>query len=144
MRTNLQIDGLQEITRRINGFRQNLFNEMATIAKEAADIVRDEAIARAPVDTGELAGGIISDVTWDHKTSKVFAGAGMDRAKNNVFVKYSKSGKRYYYPASIEYGHGDPKRGQRPFLRPALKARKAAVRAHVASRVSALIARQGT
>ncbi|SHH86628.1 HK97 gp10 family phage protein [Desulfosporosinus lacus] len=139
-RTGLQIEGLQEITRRIGSFRQNLFNEMGSIAKEAADIVRDEARARAPAgETGELKAGIISAVTWDKNKSKAFAGAGMDKAKNDIFVKFSATGKRYYYPASVEYGHGDPKRGERPFLRVSLKKKKTAVKNHISSRVRALV-----
>jgi len=139
-RTGLQIEGLQEINRRIGSFRQTLFDKMGAIAKEAANIVRDEAIARAPAgETGELKGGIISDVTWDKNKSKAFAGVGMDKAKNNIFVKYSATGKRYYYPASVEYGHGDPKKGERPFLRISLKKKKTAVKDHIAARVSALI-----
>jgi len=147
MKSTVQVTGLQEITRRINGFRQQLFNEVGAIALEGADIVRDQAkanTAKFKEPTGALEAGIKSAVTWDHNTSKVFAGAGMDAAMNDVFVKYSKSGKRYYYPASVEYGHGDPKKGQRAFLRPALKAKRAAVRAHIAARVGALVAKAGT
>jgi hypothetical protein len=117
---------------------------MGAIAKEGADIVRDEAISRAKEDTGELKGGIISDVTWDKNKSKAFAGAGMDRAKNDVFVKYSASGKRYYYPTSVEYGHGDPKKGERPFLRISLKKKRTAIKNHVASRIRAIVEGAGT
>ena len=144
MRTGVQVDGLQEITRRIGSFRQNLFNELGAIALEGADIVRDEAISRATEDTGDLKGGIISVVTWDKNKSKAFAGAGMDRAKNDIFVKFSASGKRYYYPASVEYGHGDPKKGERPFLRISLKKKRTAIKNHVASRIRAIVEGVGT
>ena len=140
MRTTARVEGLESVVRNVSGFQKQLFKEFGGIVLGAADIVRDEAISRAPTgDTGELKSGIISAVTWDKDKSKAFAGAGMDKAKNDVFVKFTKDGKRYYYPASIEYGHGDPKKGERPFLRIALKKKRTAVRKHIASKISALV-----
>jgi len=139
MRTTARVEGLESIVRNVSGFQKQLFKEFGGIVLEAADIVKDQAIANAPVESGALRSGIISAVTWDKDKSKAFAGAGMDKAKNDVFVKFTKDGKRYYYPASIEYGHGDPKKGERPFLRIALKKKRTAVRKHIASRISALV-----
>lgn len=144
MRSTAKVEGLEDVVKKLNGFQKNLFHALGEIVLEAADIVKEEAQANAPVgDTGNLKDGIISAVTWDKNKSKAFAGVGMDKAKNNVFVKMSATGQRYYYPASVEYGHGDPKKGEKPFLRPALKKKKTAVKKHVASRVSSLIERAG-
>lgn len=57
-----------------------------------------------PYFTGDLQSGIV--LTGEKSTikgKKVFQVA-MDSGMNDVFVKYSKAGKRAYYPASQEYG----------------------------------------
>lgn len=56
--------------------------------------------------TGNLRAGIVAS-PWEEKTAvpgKVVREVYFDYNMNDVFVKYSKAGKRYYYPASMEYG----------------------------------------
>jgi hypothetical protein len=138
MRTTVKVEGLEGIVRNVQGFQKHLFSQFGEIVKEAADIVRDQAkanTAKFKEPTGATEKGIISVVTWDKNKSKAFAGVGMDPAMNDTFVKIGKNGKRYYYPASLEYMNG----GKNAFLRPALKKKKTAVRKHVAARVSTLV-----
>lgn len=62
--------------------------------------------AAAPVRSGDLQSGIIL-LPGKEKTSvfgKVVHDIVIDAGMNETFVKYTKSGKRYYYPASQEYG----------------------------------------
>jgi len=58
----------------------------------------------APVDSGELRDGIIMKQERKRVPGKAVQDIMMDPAKNDVFVKTTKDGKRYYYPASQEYG----------------------------------------
>jgi len=62
------------------------------------------AKALAPKDTGELEEGIIMRRERTRVKGKAVHDIMMDPAKNDVFVKTTKDGKRYYYPASQEYG----------------------------------------
>jgi len=63
------------------------------------------AKALAPVDTGELRDGIILKGEKNRVRGKKVNDVMMDPAKNHIFVKTTKEGKRYYYPASQEYGY---------------------------------------
>lgn len=61
---------------------------------------------RAPKKTGDLISGIIPS-PWEENSAypgKIVRQVYMDADMNDVFVKYAKNGKRYYYPASQEYG----------------------------------------
>lgn len=61
---------------------------------------------RAPKRTGDLISGIIPS-PWEENSAypgKIVRQVYMDADMNDVFVKYAKNGKRYYYPASQEYG----------------------------------------
>ena len=59
--------------------------------------------AAAPVDTGELKRGLIIKAEKSRQGKKVYQIV-FSSNMNDVFVKYSKDGKRAYYPASQEYG----------------------------------------
>jgi len=60
----------------------------------------------APYRSGDLQRGLIVAPGFE-KTAvagKIVSDIVFDRAMNDTFVKVSKSGKRYYYPSSQEYG----------------------------------------
>lgn len=74
-------------------------------ARSGAAIAHKAAKAKAPVDTGELRRGIILKAERRVKVGKKVYDVMMDPKKNDQFVKMSADGnKRYYYPASMEYG----------------------------------------
>jgi HK97 gp10 family phage protein len=78
----------------------------ATRAAQAGGrIALKAAKALAPVDTGELRDGIILKGEKNRVRGKKVYDVMMDPAKNDIFVKTTKDGKRYYYPASQEYGY---------------------------------------
>lgn len=57
-------------------------------------------------ETGNLRAGIVAS-PWEERTAvpgKIVREVYFDYKMNNVFVKYSLNGTRYYYPASQEYG----------------------------------------
>ena len=61
---------------------------------------------RAPKKTGDLISGIIPS-PWEENSKypgKIVRQVYMDAGMNDTFVKVSKAGKRYYYPASQEFG----------------------------------------
>lgn len=62
--------------------------------------------AKAPSRTGDLRQGIIVSPTPERSSNpnKIVYDVCMDARMNDTFVKVTKSGKRYYYPASQEYG----------------------------------------
>lgn len=81
--------------------------------REFSEIVRQSAgglvsIVRtaAPYRTGALRGGLIVSPQAERSATpgKVVYDLYPDPGKNNVFAKYARDGKRYYYPASMEYG----------------------------------------
>ena len=62
--------------------------------------------AAAPYRTGALQSGLILAPGKERSAlhGKVVNDIVFDAGMNETFVKYTKSGKRYYYPASQEYG----------------------------------------
>ena len=60
----------------------------------------------APKKSGDLISGIVPS-PWEENSKypgKIVRQVYMDAGMNDTFVKVSKSGKRYYYPASQEFG----------------------------------------
>lgn len=140
-RTRIDITGIEELNKKAKQLNKDIFAILGEAVLAGADIVRDAAKAKARKKSGALASGIISTVTWDKKAPVAFAGAGMDRRMNDVFVKYDKKGNRFYYPSSIEYGH--PRAPAYPFMRPAMDEKKAEVRKEIREKIKAVIERVG-
>lgn len=162
MRVTSEITGLKEVIKNCEKIMGDIEQVLGPATKAGADVIRDDAKSRIHNISGTLAKGIISEVTWDKKKSKAFAGVGMDRGMNDIFVVHSKTGTRYYIPAAVEYGHRTPggamniqttKRGKRkkskkkikakPFMRPALKANRANVVKIIDQHVSSAISKGG-
>jgi hypothetical protein len=61
--------------------------------------------AAAPVESGDLKSGIILKPEKSKSRGKKVFQVVFSTNMNDVFVKYSKEGKRSYYPASMEYGY---------------------------------------
>lgn len=115
MRIKVEIDGLQKAMKQSERFATKVKSRLGPIVLEGAEIIRDAARGRITrrsiggiLERGELAAGIKAEVTWDKNASKAFAGAGMDKNKNNRFVYHTKGGTRYYIPSAVEYGHRAP------------------------------------
>ena len=136
-RTRINISGIEQLNKKAKQLKADIFSVLGEAALAGADIIRDDAKERARKKSGEMADGIVSVVTWDKKGPIAWAGAGMDKNKNALFVKISANGKRYYYPSSIEYGH--PGAPAYPFMRPAMDGKKAAVRKAIRDRVKRVI-----
>lgn len=80
--------------------------KMRTIVQANAERVAAYARALAPSRSGALRMGIIPS-EWEENSKnpfKIGRQVYMDHRMNETFVKLRKDGKRYYYPASQEYG----------------------------------------
>lgn len=80
--------------------------QMREIVQSAAGRVAALARAHAPSKSGALRAGVVPS-PWEEASRspfKVGRQVYMDHRMNNTFVKTRKDGKRYYYPASQEYG----------------------------------------
>lgn len=76
------------------------------LVDSAAGTLAVRVRTRAPMKTGALISGIIPS-PWEERSKypgKIVRQVYMDAGMNDTFVKVSKAGKRYYYPASQEYG----------------------------------------
>ena len=140
-RTKIDISGIEELNKKFKQINSNLKNVLPKAALAGAVIVKSAAQQKARKKSGALADGIEATITWDKNAPVAWAATGMDKNKNNIFVKHSKEGKRYYYPASIEYGH--PEAPAYPFMRPAMDENKTAVRNAVKNQIKALIDKGG-
>lgn len=77
-----------------------------SIVEEHCRLVAAKARSLAPKKDGMLRIGIIPS-PWEEKSrseGKIGRQVYMDAGMNETFVKTSKNGTRYYYPASQEYG----------------------------------------
>lgn len=103
-RINMNLQGMQELERTIRRLGILPQKVVTKSAKKGATVILRAAKIMAPKDSGELRRGIIVKGEKTRKKGKKVYQVVMDAAKNDVFVKMTKTGKRYYYPASMEYG----------------------------------------
>lgn len=102
--TRNEIQGMKELERMFKQLEKVPQTVATKSARAGATIALRAARAKAPVDTGNLKSGIILKRERRVKVGKAVYDVMMDPAKNDIFVKTTKDGKRYYYPASQEYG----------------------------------------
>lgn len=79
---------------------------ISKIVQSAASALAARIRANAPRKSGDLIKGIVAS-PWEEKSAypgKIVRQVYMDVGMNDTFVKMAKNGKRYYYPASQEFG----------------------------------------
>lgn len=103
-KVRFEIEGMKELEETIRKLGQLPQKCVSAAAKKGATIVFKAAKENAPFLSGDLEGGIILKGEKVRKKGKKVYDIMMDPAKNDIFVKETKDGKRYYYPASQEYG----------------------------------------
>ena len=103
-RVKYEIEGMKELERTIRKLGQLPQKCVTPAARKGATIALKAAKANAPFLTGALEEGIILKGEKARKKGKKVYQVTMNPAMNDVFVKTTKDGKRYYYPASQEYG----------------------------------------
>lgn len=80
--------------------------QIQNLVQTSAGALAARIRTRAPKKSGDLISGIIPS-PWEENSAypgKIVRQVYMDAEMNDTFVKVSKSGKRYYYPASQEFG----------------------------------------
>ena len=85
--------------------RKEIF-QIQELVQSAAGTLAVRIRTRAPKKTGDLISGIVPS-PWEENSKypgKIVRQVYFDAGMNDTFVKVTKSGKRYYYPASQEFG----------------------------------------
>jgi HK97 gp10 family phage protein len=103
-KAKFEVEGLKELERTIRQLGKLPQKCVTPAAKKGARIALKAARAKAPWETGELSNGIVLKGERARKKGKKVYQVTMDPAKNDIFVKTTADGTRYYYPASQEYG----------------------------------------
>nr|WP_025853026.1 HK97 gp10 family phage protein [Paenibacillus ehimensis] len=104
MPKKFEIIGLKELQRDIKLLGRVPQSAATKGARAGGKIILGAAKGNAPVDTGDLKSGLIMKKERKTAPGKAVYDVMPDPAKNDIFVKMSKDGKRAYYPASQEYG----------------------------------------
>ena len=103
-RVKFEVEGLKELEKTIRKLGKLPQKCVTKAAKKGAQIALKAAKQKAPFLTGALEEGIILKGEKTKKKGKKVYQVTMNPVMNDVFVKTTKDGKRYYYPASQEYG----------------------------------------
>jgi len=103
-RVKFEIEGMEELEKTIRKLGKLPQKCVTKAAKKGAQIALKAAKQKAPFLTGALEEGIILKGEKTRRKGKKVYQVTMNPAMNDVFVKTTKDGKRYYYPASMEYG----------------------------------------
>lgn len=80
--------------------------QIQSLVQTAAGTLAVRIRTKAPRKSGDLISGIIPS-PWEENSKypgKIVRQVYMDAEMNDTFVKMTKNGKRYYYPASQEFG----------------------------------------
>lgn len=102
-RIDFEIEGMTELVNAVERLGELPRKTVRGAARKGANIALKSARQLAPVKTKALRKGLkLSEEKIRNKSKAVFD-VKPDKNKNALFVKESK-GKRYYYPASMEYG----------------------------------------
>jgi HK97 gp10 family phage protein len=100
-----EIKGMKELEKMIKKLGQLPQKVVTKAARKGAKIAQKSAKSDAPEEVGNLKKGIVLKGERSKIKGKKIYQVTFDRAMNTFFVKMSKDGKkRYYYPASQEYG----------------------------------------
>jgi hypothetical protein len=100
-----EIEGMKELEKMIKKLGQLPQKVVTKAARKGTQIAQKSAKSDAPEEIGNLKKGIVLKGERSKIKGKKVYQVTFDRAMNTFFVKMSKDGKkRYYYPASQEYG----------------------------------------
>jgi len=103
-KVKFKIEGMEELEKTIRKLGKLPQKCVTKAAKKGAQIALKAAKQKAPFLTGALEEGIILKGEKTRRKGKKVYQVTMNPAMNDIFVKTTKDGKRYYYPASMEYG----------------------------------------
>lgn len=91
--------------------------QIQDLVQTAAGTLAVRIRTKAPRKSGDLIAGIVPS-PWEENSKypgKIVRQVYMDAGMNDTFVKVTKNGKRYYYPASQEFGFKIAQRSAKPW-----------------------------
>lgn len=124
MSFDMKLEGAAELDRKLRELEPKIAkNHLSKSLRAGAKLVLQATKARVPVLTGALKRSLAVRAGKrkrgrHEKSVHVIT----DTKKVPELVKIGKDGKRYFYPAAIEYG--ERHKGARPFMRPAFESSK--------------------
>lgn len=105
-RVHFKLEGMKDLERSFKRLGKVPQKHVTASARKGMNIVRREARANAPVETGELKKGIILRGERSRVKAKKVYRVVFDPKMNHVFQKKNNAGKiTGYYPVSQEYGY---------------------------------------
>lgn len=105
--------------------------------RDGAKIVQAEMKARAPVRTGRMRKSITVRAQRRTRRAEIGMNVQLDTRRHPDLITTTAEGKRYFYPAVVEYGaRGRP---ARPFMRPAFDTAKGRALTAVTNRLKSEI-----
>jgi hypothetical protein len=126
-----KIEGMAELETYMRDMGRLPQKCVSKAARQGATIAKKAAIKGGWIDqSGEMRKGILLKGEKSKVKGRKVYQVSIDAAQNDIFVKMTKSGKRYYYPASQEYGFKTKNGGYTPgfhFMRDALVENKNSV-----------------
>ncbi len=100
------ITGIQDIDRKLKTLEPRLQKKVLRQSMRAGmKIIQSEMMAQAPVDTGLMRSKVEVRALKSKGRHKIAIEARI--GADEKFVVITKSGKRYFYPAAVEYGTRD-------------------------------------
>jgi HK97 gp10 family phage protein len=105
MSHGFELEGFDELVRTIEQLEKLPQKVVTKAARQGANIDLKETKQNAPEYTGTLKHSIKLVGERTRIRGKKVYDVTFDRAYNHALVKFSKNGKRSYYPASQEYGY---------------------------------------
>lgn len=100
-----RIEGMRELQKQLRKLEKMPQGALSKAVRKGGRVALKEIKNRAPVDSGDLKKGLKIYAEKTTKKGKKVFDVRFDRNMNDVFVKFSKEGKRSYYPTSQEYGY---------------------------------------
>lgn len=102
MARKFELEGLDEVLKALNSLEKLPQKCVNKSARNGAKIALNSARNKSPYFTGALSNGIILKAEKTSKQGKKVYDITFEN--NPDFIKITKDNKRYYYPASQEYG----------------------------------------
>lgn len=126
VKKDVKITGIKDIDRRLKMLGPRIAKKVVRKAiRDGMKVMASEVKSRAPVDKGIMRSAVKVRAVKSRKRGDIAIETTIS-GKVAALVKFTKAGKRVFYPAAVEYGrrHESPN----PFMRRAFAAKGEAVR----------------
>ena len=119
----IKLEGGKEIHRALMRMEAKVARKITKRALRAGTkVIRDQAVANAPSDTGRMKKAMIVRAARKRKRGEASFNVMFDTKKYPELITRTAGGKRFFYPAVVEYGTAT--RPAKAFMRRAWDSRK--------------------